>query len=212
MTRDELVNWVKSKLGYPVVDIEIPDSTIELCIDDALEEVNPWLPQEHVLTVQLTGPTVDLTPYDVGTIVDVAKSPNGIIDAQYLNPLDQAMADLTSQEMGYYKDNISYRLVNGILYIDTGYPPSSVITITYYIDENKVDVEDYTDKRYLKFLKDFALAFTRLILGDIRSKYTTSNSPVELDGESQTTKAQDELERLRQALVDADNPSVFITD
>lgn len=222
MTREDLIEWVKTQLGYPVVDLEIPDVTISSCIDNALDEVTPWLPLEHIITVPVTGTCIDLTEYRVGTIVSIHKAPTDELNTGTIDPFTYQHHDLTdmsiitnmleTQRIGYYKDNISYQLIGSQLYIDPGIPIPSTITIEYYLDDNSVDVEDYTDRRYLKFLKDFTLAFVRGVLSDIRGKYTPSNSPVMLDSDTQLDRSNSELHRLRQALEDASNASVFITD
>lgn len=224
MTRLDLVNWIKTKLGYPVVNLELTDEMLSTCIDDALDEVNPWLPQEHVITIPVTGTCIDLTEHKVGTIVHIYKSPDDDVSADdgSIDPFTYKNYNLTDmsivgsmleqQRLGYYKDNMSYKLIGNKLYMDPGLPIPRSVTIEYYKDEYAVDVEDYTDRRYLKFLKDFSLAFARGMLGDIRGKFTASNSPVSLDGDSQDSKSQSELERLRQLLKDASNPTVFISD
>ena len=64
------------------------------------------------------------------------------------------------------------------------------------------DLDTITDELYQKFVRRFSLAFARATLSDIRGKYSVSGSPVELDGSTQESKSDKELDLIRQELKD----------
>lgn len=232
MTEEELIKWVKARLGYPVIQVEVPDDTIKLCIDDAIQEVEPWYNERRYVTVPVAQ-CIDLKELAVGDVVRCIKSESSgnssseVIDSQsnthsltqsffgtvyvysprsygiqnsasYMQSYLENM--LQSQSNTYLKDNISftYDSYEHKLYLDIGTPSSSAVTLEY-IPKLTLDV---SDSRYLKFIKDFTLAYVREVLGEMRGKFRISNSPTELDYDHQYDKSSSELERLRQALRD----------
>lgn len=210
MNTTELVEWVKGRLGYPVFNVEVPDTTIESCIDDALNEVLPWYNKTKLVTMYLgNNSCIDLSEYNILDVVNVysADKKSGNFENEFFSDRrvsnlmnSQLELMLLNQTIGYFKDNMSFMFQDDKLYIDTGYPVSTNITVEYI---PKIDsVEEITDRYYLNYVKEFTLAFTREVLGEIRGKFRVSNSPTELDYDHQYDKSTTELERLRQAIRD----------
>lgn len=217
-TRDNVKSWVKRKLGYPVVQVELTDDQLEDCIDDALDEIAPWVVQRQYITLPASQ-CMDLSPYNVSYVINVHKA-DGEQDAQaqvdVFNPMSYTEIRGGSSIRGYtytrieqqlytglvqqLKDNISYRFIKPKLYLDIGYPTATRVTIEYSPEID--DLESITDALYQKFVKRFALAYARAVLSDIRGKYAVSGSPVELDGSTQESKSDKELESIRQELKD----------
>lgn len=216
-TRESIIAWVKRKLGFPVVEVELTDEQLNDCIDDALEEVAPWVVQRQYITLPASQ-CIDLSPYNVSYVINVHKA-DGEQDAQtpmdVFNPYSftqirsnslqgfmytRVEQQLFAGTMQNLKDNISYRYIKPKLYLDIGYPTASRVTIEYspIID----DLDTITDELYQKFVRRFSLAFARATLSDIRGKYSVSGSPVELDGSTQESKSDKELDLIRQELKD----------
>lgn len=210
MTKSEIVAWVKAKLGYPVVQVEIPDETIEVCIEDALGEVLPWYSSTKFITVNSSN-CIDLSKFNIREVISVRKGSDSTTSA-YSNfgmfsdqvvlgnryqISTQLESMLYNQSVNYLKDNLSYDYIDGKLFIDM-HPNSTTITIEYLPEI--VDVEEITDIRFVNYIKNFTLAFARNILGQIRGKFKVSNSPLELDSDYQNELSSSELERLRQSI------------
>lgn len=212
MTNEELVTWVKSRLGYPVVQVEVPDDTIRDCIEDALDEVLPWYNIRKLVTVPRTGSVIDLTEYQVLDVTHVYNANStiengdpdnlGFFGEYVLNDTSTVLYSqlerlLYQQSLGYVKDNLSHTFYDNKLYLDTGIYYGDV-TIEYIPKIS--DVSEVTDRKYLKYIKDFTLAFTRDILGDIRGKHRIDGSSIDLDYDRQYDKSSSELERLRESI------------
>jgi hypothetical protein len=216
-TREAIVAWIKAKLGYPVVELELTDEQLDICIDDALDEISPWVVQRQYVTLPVSE-CIDLTEYNVSYVINVHKA-NGAnesnVDAiDVFSPYTYMEVRGTFQGITYNrvesqlyqnllqstKDNISYRFIKPKLYLDIGIPKATMVTIEY--SPNIDDLDSLTDPMYKKFVKRFSLAFARAMLSDIRGKFSVSGSPVELDGSTQDTKSERELDQLRQELKD----------
>jgi hypothetical protein len=73
MTRKDLVEYIKRKLGDPTFNVELTDEQYHDAIDDALEEINPWCTVFRYVTLDVTGSVIDLTKYNVADVTDVIK-------------------------------------------------------------------------------------------------------------------------------------------
>ena len=72
-TRETITSWIKSKLGYPVVKLELTDEQLDICIDDALEEIAPWVVQRQYVTLPVSE-CIDLSEYNVAYVITVHKA------------------------------------------------------------------------------------------------------------------------------------------
>lgn len=224
-TRETITSWIKSKLGYPVVKLELTDEQLDICIDDALEEIAPWVVQRQYVTLPVSE-CIDLSEYNVAYVITVHKA-NGASDTSdnsvdVFNPYTYMEVRNNYQGITYSrlesqlydnlrqttKDNISFKYIKPKLYLDVGVPTATMVTIEY--SPNIDNLDSLTDPMYKKFVKRFALAFARAMLSDIRGKFSVSGSPVELDGSTQDNKSERELDQLRQELKDTVNTHFMI--
>lgn len=224
-TRESITAWIKAKLGYPTVEIELTDEQLDICIDDALDEIAPWVVQRQYVTLPVQE-CIDLSEYNVAYVIAVHKADGAIntgdnsIDV--FNPYTYMEVRSSYQGITYSrieeqlfqnlqqstKDNISWKYIKPKLYLDIGVPVASQVTVEY--SPNIDDLDSLTDPMYKKFVKRFALAFARAILSDIRGKYSVSGSPVELDGSTQDSKSERELNELREELKDTVNTHFMV--
>lgn len=224
--RRNLIEYIKMKLGYPTVDVELSDSQLNMCIEDALYEVLPWVVQDKYITIPAQECT-DMTEYHIGLIIQVYKaeprcgSVSSNIDvfnpglsssygtSSYGSTVTELERMLYYQNLDYVKDNISYQYIDNKLYLDTGYPKCSNVTVRY--SEECFDVDDIKDLTFKKFLRDFSVAFANELLGEIRGKVRT-DAPLSLDYDHKYSKSSSELERLRQAISDNSSVSEYMSD
>lgn len=231
-TREYIYSWILRRLGAPTLSVELTPDQINDCIDEALDEVSPWVVQPAFITVPVTQ-MIDLSSYEVDAayIINVHKTDvgynraNGSIDifnplsyfdiqssrTYTYNALERILFDRTNQTL---KDNISFKYIKPKLYLDIGYPGSSECVIEYSPSVKDVDLfsEDREDSRmYRKYLKGFSLAYARKILAEVRGKYTVDGSPVTLDADNQSSRADEELQNLRSEMRDTVS-SQFIID
>jgi hypothetical protein len=57
-SRTQIYDWVLKKLGYPLVQVEITEDQLEICVDDAVEEFTEWVIQDQAYMAY------DLSTYD----------------------------------------------------------------------------------------------------------------------------------------------------
>lgn len=206
---------IKRKLGYPLVRVELTEQQLKDSIDEAINEISPWVVQPESITVNVAE-SIDLTDYAVSYIINVipadldtsTEQVNDIFSTQYqinsyrdavYTQLEVGLINRINAQVGsrihwtwFKKDNT--------LMIDVGTTNAKRITIEYSPRVNSTS--DLVDEIYLNFINKFALAFARETLASIRGKFTVDGSPVSLDADNQDSKSSSELERLRQELKD----------
>ena len=245
-TRSSIIEWTKRQLGYPTLDVELTDDQLEDCVDNALDEVAPWVVQRQYITVPVEE-CIDLSSYNISYVIAVHKADSSQIDSiredqaldvfspstylrvsgsSYNRSIDELSGSITSsmtsshmmsqlearvqdQTIGLFKDNISWKYIKPKLYLDVGYPTATQVTVEYSPEIDDIDV--ITDRFYQVITRKFTLAYARLLLSDVRGKYTVSGSPVELDASTQQEKANADIEYFREQLRDTVNTQ-FITD
>ena len=221
-TREYIREWIKRKLGSPLIEVELDEDQIEDCIDDALDEVAPWVVQRQYITLPASQ-CIDLSEYKIAYVINVHKADgsDGTSNTSQLdvfNPYSYLVVTsrqgmvysqleniLYNKQMGDLKDNISFKFISNKLYLDIGYPTATKVTIEYspqITDVGILDKDDEDSRLYRKFVKRFALAYARATLANIRGKFTISGSPAELDADRQDSKSDSEIESLREELRD----------
>lgn len=219
MDINNLRSWIRVKLGHPTVVVELNDGQLDVCIEDALSEIAPWIVQSEYVTLPVSQ-CIDMTEYNVSFVIRVHKS-DGNISSN--NAVDVFSTDTflytqsTSSLSGFsnmsrafversiidkminnYKDNISFKFIKPNLYLDIGHPKSTMCVIEFTRDILSID--QITSPLYKQFLKNFSLAYARMMLYEIRGKYTVANSPTTLNAETELSQATQELEYLREQL------------
>lgn len=186
LNRAKILEYTKTRLGYPVVDLAITDDMISKQIDFAINKIIPYLNNIEVLTVY--GKVVKFQHKRVYAVIRVTSSS----DVESVN-IDKAInygfyitnstRSLTNMAVwNYYTDSvqddlnqIGFRLIGDTLYIDGGNSPWTVEAIT---DDS---ISTMTDD-YVNWIEDYTVALVKCIEGEIRSKVKITGSPVETNG------------------------------
>ena len=186
LNRAKILEYTKTRLGYPVVDLAITDDMISKQIDFAINKIIPYLNNIEVLTVY--GKVVKFQHKRVYAVIRVTSS----ADVESVN-IDKAInygfyitnstRSLTNMAVwNYYTDSvqddlnqIGFRLIGDTLYIDGGNSPWTVEAIT---DDS---ISTITDD-YVNWIEDYTVALVKCIEGEIRSKVKITGSPVETNG------------------------------
>lgn len=181
-----LLDNVKTRLGYPVIDLAITDEMISKQIDFAINKIIPYLNNMEVLTVY--GKTVKFNHKKVYAVIRVTSSHDDQ-DANQERAINQGFYVVNNSKSmvdcavwNYYVDSvqddlnsIGFRLIGDTLYIDGGLSPWTVEAITE--DSISTMTEDYVN-----WVLDYSVALTKCIEGEIRSKVKITGSPVETNG------------------------------
>ncbi len=186
LNRAKILEDVKIRLGYPVIDLAITDDMISRQIDFAINKIIPYLNNIEVLTVY--GKVVKFQHKRVYAVIRVTSS----ADVESIN-IDKAInygfyitnstRSLTNMAVwNYYTDSvqedlnpIGFRLIGDTLYIDGGNSPWTVEAITD--DSINTMTEDYVN-----WVEDYTVALVKCVEGEIRSKVKITGSPVETNG------------------------------
>lgn len=181
-----LLENVKIRLGYPVIDLAITDEMISKQIDFAINKIIPYLNNMEVLTVY--GKTVKFEHHKVYAVLRVTSSyddqsanvEKAINQGFYVVNNTRSLVDCAV--WNYYTDSIQadlnpigFRLIGDTLYIDGGISPWTVEAIT----ENSITT---MTEDYVNWVLDYTVALVKCIEGEIRSKVKITGAPVETNG------------------------------
>lgn len=204
LNRERILDSVKVRLGYPVVDLAITDEMITKQINFAINKVIPYLNNIEVLTVY--GNTVKFEHDKVYAVIRVTSSSDtssanldkAISYGFYVVNGNRSLVDCAL--WNYYCDSaqadlnqIGFRLIGDTLYIDGGNSPWTVEAIT----ENSLQT---MTEDYYTWVLDYAVALTKCVEGEIRSKVKITGSPVEMNGSELKSEGITEKKELEEKL------------
>lgn len=204
-----LIEDAKQELGWPIVDIEIPDSGLEKILEKTLREIQPFV----LLTKYETLPNASVItlPEDVVYVLEVFRGePKGgspLLSAPQLNDNEilfgataqngllwdtGALSGMSSDGLtNYYAMKLFMNTIRGNLatvdfnqngdklYIDKA-TGSDKITIEYVPKIKQVD--DLLDPFWYKQVYGLFVANCKISIGRARSKYRIQAAKYELDG------------------------------
>ena len=202
--RSQIMDTVKTRLGYPVIDLAITDDMIMKQIDFAVNKIIPYLNNVEVFTVN--GKVVKFDHkkvYSVIRVTDSTSNENVNIDQAinygfYISNKSHSLINYAV--WNYYTDSvqtdlnpIGFKLIGDTLYIDGGNSPWSVEAIT----ENSLHT--MTDD-YVTWITDYSVALVKCVEGEIRSKVKITGSPVETNGSELKSEGITEKKELEERL------------
>lgn len=226
MTTQEVIDEIKLELTGGVLELEIPDASLELIVNKALREVQRYIDSTELMTVPYAS-CIDLSDSDVSSVskvyrtegYDGASTESGVIDPMYAqqwmifsnggtmyNLNDYVMNYLSYTTLAQMRNTTSTDLQpkevkdkNGHkLYITCQYSKPQAITIEYVpVIEG---VEDIKSSYWIDILIRLSVALTKVTLGRIRSRYVQSNALWTQDGDTLLAEGNKELEDLREKL------------
>ena len=214
MTIEEYKDEILMSLGAPIVQIEIKDY-IPQYINRAFRELKRYISTPHFVTVPYTGAAIDLTSYNVYSVINVMRS-----QPTYGTFIQDA--DVFTLASSYYNMNNIDNYVNRMailqqrntlatdldfiwnsetkqLFISTNPPFPPALTIQYTKEYTKVD--DIKDPYWTDLLLRLAIAYSKQALGRVRGKYTLNSAQYNLDGETLINEANPEIENIRTHLI-----------
>lgn len=182
----EILDTVKSRLGYPVVDLAITDDMIAKQIDFAIKKIIPYLNNVEFITVD--GRVTEFEHNRIYAVIRVTSSNNetninidkAINQGFYIMNNNRTLVDCAL--WNYYCDTvqddlnqIGFKLLGDTLYIDGGNSPWTVEAIT------DTSLNTMTTG-FVNWITDYSVALVKCIEGEIRAKIKITGSPVETNG------------------------------
>lgn len=224
MTRQELRDYIRARLGHPHVVVELEDTNIDVAIDDALGNFNHYIYKGEPRVVANRAGSV---------VIPLQEGDRGVVACMLLFPQDtRVYAQMTIWEImyrmvfprmplgdwymlkNYYEQ---YQRIRGTdpdwyvddstqtLYVDCSSGPYDI----FYVVARDLRIEDFVKLKpaYQRDLKDLALAEAKLILAEIRGKFgdsipvpggamTTNASKLEADGNTVKAAITEKLEKI----------------
>lgn len=211
MTKQDIKTYIKTQLGYSLVDVEVEDKDLETLIKMALDKLAPYY--EGHRFVQASGNVIDLSEHkpiaiekvynvkndQIVSLQDYAFGGTGVIiyDTSFTNRIISYQAYKMFWDELQYQKGINFKFINNILYLD-GYQDTVLIDM---LVRPKVisDIDD--NSQYCPWIKEYVLALTKEMLGRIRGKFSVDGSPYTLDSAQLLSEAQSEKTNLESQLI-----------
>lgn len=208
--KNELKDYIIKSLGGSYVDVELTDQDVDVIIDQTLSKIAPYYSGRRY--VQASGSVIDLSEHNPIAITDVFECESAaLISVEdfvfggqnlviYSADFRDRYTSYTAYKMLYnqFRDlkGANYRYIKPYLYID-GY--NKEVLIEMIVRPTKLtDIE--TTSQWFSWVKEYALALAKEIVGRVRSKYTVEGSPYALDGQTLLQEAQAEKTKLESVL------------
>lgn len=187
LNRSDILETVKIRLGYPVIDLAITDEMIDKQITTAIRKIVPYLNNIEIITTY--SKTVKFDHNRIFAVVRVTSSAETDENININKAINQGFYVINGSRSlvnralwNYYTDSvqsdlnqIGFRLVGDTVYIDGGNSPWTIEAIT-----NK-SIDTMTDD-FVNWVMDYTVALVKCIEGEIRSKVKITGSPIETNG------------------------------
>ena len=200
MKLQDIIDEIKLELTGYVLEMEIEDATIKQVVNKALRELERYWDETTMITVPWA-PCIDLTGFNSSSIVKVYRTSGlggveggtGMIDPAYAqqwmifsnagtmyNIQDYALNYAAWSTLNQIKNTISTDMAfkedkhNHKLYINNYSSVPNSITIEYI--PKLTSVEDIKSDYWIDILIKLCVALTKVVLGRIRTRYTSSNA------------------------------------
>ena len=187
LSRSDILETVKIRLGYPVIDLAITDEMIDKQITTAIRKIVPYLNNIEIITTY--SKTVKFDHNRIFAVVRVTSSAETDENINIDKAINQGFYVINGSRSlincalwNYYADSVQsdlnqvgFRLVGDTVYIDGGNSPWTIEAIT-----NK-SIDTMTED-FVNWVMDYTVALVKCIEGEIRSKVKITGSPIETNG------------------------------
>lgn len=233
----EIYDFVLARLGHPVVRVELSDFQVKTAIDEAVQRMSyhapVWTKQYAVFKTQIGENVYELPQYIADNLTYVIykktllsiQAQAGTLEFDYFIKYFQDAHLFSDFSVGeFYILQMHLEMVRKILSQEGSWDvmngrllqlaPTPVIE-DYCILEYRALDSNTVHYAYKSWIKRFALACSKEILGQIRGKYKTLPGPgggAQLNGETLMQQATQEKESLIQELLtELEEPPLITT-
>lgn len=228
MTKQEYIDNIVLELTGGVLELEIDEKTLGKIVDRSLKEVQRFIDTTELMTVPFAS-CIDLSGTPISSIFRVYRaegltgdSETAGLGQQVMDPMyvqtwmaftnGGTMYNLNDYLMNYMSYNTMQQIRNTTstdmawkqdhqankLYINSGMDNPRAVTIEYVPQFS--DVSQIKSNYWIDIIQRLAVAYTKQILGRIRSRFKQSNALWEQDGETLLTEANTEITDIREKL------------
>lgn len=216
----KIVKYIESQLGGQVLDLELTPQNIKDIVEQAFEELKHYMTDLYTATVPYA-PCINLSKYHVDSVESVMRGQDSILTGM---PFQMPAMDLMNVTGMFNIENYANAILikrnlnilatdmdfvwdkpNQKLYISAN--PNIPNRVTINFKPEYYSVEDIREDYWETQLRKLSLAMCKIVLGRIRSKYKSSSSKFELDGDTLLSEGNSELQAIRQYL--DENKDIF---
>ena len=227
-SKKELVDWIKRKLGWPTINLEFHERQLEDSIDDAIKEYTEHSGDATYRSALMVNMTAGETEYPLddevesvlnlnvqsatgGGINTLFTIQNQMYNAGYIDIFSGSM-NLTSYQIALEYLDMSNSMLSAQYFTEFN-KFTNTLTITPAPTEDMVGVLEIYSKRDftgatstvydVKWVKDYSLALSMIVLGRIWGKYdgmplpgggTLNASDMKADGREDKLALEEKLE------------------
>lgn len=216
----KIVLYIESQLGGQVLELELKPEDIKVIVEQAFEELVHYMTDTYTVTVPYAN-CIDLKKYNIDSVESVIRAQDSILTGipfalpamdlynitgmynieEYTNAmLIKRNLSLLSTDMDFVWDK-----PNRKLYINANPNKPKMVTINF--KPEYYSVEDIRENHWETQLRKLALGMCKIILGRIRSKYTSNSAKFQLDGPTLLAEGNAEVQAVRQYL--DENKDIF---
>ena len=228
MTAEAYLDEVKLKVTGGVLELEIDDSSLQKILNSAFRELQRYITETRLITIPYTKSCISLAEYNVNSVANVYRAEgymmsDSVEGNQWTDPMYMAgWQTISGSGLLYNANNITYNLgawntalqirntlstdlaytydrTTQNLYVNTAFDNPKFLTIEYIPRFNSV--EEIKSDYWIDVLCRLTAALTKVTIGRVRSKYSHTNAPWTLDGETMLSEGNEELNAIREHLV-----------
>lgn len=216
----KIVMYIENQLGGQVLDLELKPEDIKQIVDQAFDEIKHYMTDTYTVTVPYAN-CIDLSKYNIDNVESVLRGQDSIltgvpfqlpamdlmnITGMY-NLESYANAMLIKRNMNTLATDMEFMWdkPNQKLYVYAN--PNFPAYVTINFKPEYYSVEDIREDYWETQLRKLSLGMCKVILGRIRSKYTSNSAKFQLDGSTLLAEGNAEVQQVRQFL--DDNKDIF---
>ena len=226
MTLSSVISAVQLNLGKTSgmkTKLELNEKDLTSIIESSLRELTCFMDTPKIKTVPYQD-AIDISKLKIANIINImrAEAPIGALSGVSLDPFalsgtvavnpgksSPGIHNILQTQMQYaarmmaqqtVQEELSYitDLYSQKLYVTYAGMRPNQITIIYKPIVEKV--EDLPSDHWTNYLIRLATAHGRIIIGQLRVKYSVPNSPMSVNGESMLDQGKEELQEIREEL------------
>lgn len=218
MTLQAAIEEIKFKLGASSgmgIKLELNNKDLTMLVQSSLRQLTTYMDTPKFMTVPFEE-SIDISKLKLASVVNIMRSeaPAGVmqgvsLDPFYLSGITSVQTDGNVSAHGIMQTQIQYAvrammqntvqedlsymtdLYNQKLFVSySGIRPTNITIIYKPIIDS---VEDLPSDYWVNYLIRLAVAHGKIVIGEIRTKYSVPNSPMQVNGAETLTAGREEL-------------------
>ena len=216
----QIVKYIENNLGGQVLDLELTPENIKEIVEQAFEEIKHYMTDLYTVTVPYAQ-CIDLKKYNVDSVESVMRGQDSILTGMPFQMPAMNLMNITgiynledytnaliikrnlntlATDMDFYWDKPNRKLY---VYANPNIPTA----VTLNVKPEYYSVADIRESFWETQLRKLALGMCKIVIGRIRSKYTSSSAKFQLDGPTLLSEGNTEVQQVRDFL--QNNKDIF---